>query len=238
MRVKSRLQLSAALLLIAVAVVFLVIVLAMYRVNQAIEASNTAGEIIIGAFERLTLRNDYVQNGNERARVQWAYKHEQLGRYLTTAAEKFHDPTNQKIVAEMIEDQESIGRLFSSIVKNREKRKGTAQADALTMETEERLLTQLNKRIYELVSRARSLRESSGETLFSNLRLAGWRIACVLILVMAAVILNSWTMGRSIAARIQCLRDSAVTIGGGTSITGSTLRARMSLRNCQGPSMP
>ena len=119
------------------------------------------------------------------------------------------------IVAAMIKDQQSIGRIFSAIVKNREKAKDLKRMDALMMETEERLLTQLNMRLYGLVLQVRGLQEASRDVLFSSFRLGGWGIACVLFLVFAAVIVNSWTMGRSITERIRRLRDGAFTIGGG-----------------------
>ena len=76
MQVKQRLQLNAALSVIAAAAVILVLILSMYRVIRAVEASDIAGRIITADFERLTLRNDYVQSGSERARAQWLSKNE------------------------------------------------------------------------------------------------------------------------------------------------------------------
>lgn len=215
MQVKQRLRINVALSVIAAASVLLVIVLATYRVMRAVEVSDIAGEIITDAFERLTLRNDYVQTGNERVKLQWFDKHEEIGRHLASAAEIFRGTADQMILAEMIADQESIGRIFSGIVKNREKAKDAPHADALSMASEERLLTQLNTRINGLVLHAHRLQESSREALFSTLRLAGWGIALVLILVFTLVITNSWKMGRSITERIRRLRDGAATIGTG-----------------------
>ena len=215
MQVRQRLQLNVAFSIAVAAVVILALAFAMYRVSRAVEATDMAGAIIADAFERLTLRNDYVQSGTERAKVQWLSKHERIGRQLAAAAEIFRDPADQQIIGDMMADQESIGRIFSAIVNNRAKANDPARMSRLSQENEERLITQLNTTIYKVVSQARQLHESSREDLLSILRLTGWGIAIALLLVMAAAIVNSWTMGRSITEGIQRLRDGAAMIGGG-----------------------
>ncbi|HTZ39095.1 MAG TPA: ATP-binding protein [Syntrophales bacterium] len=215
MQVKHRLQLNAVLSVLAAAIILVVLVFASYQVNRAIEASDIAAQIVTSAFERVTLRNDYMQTGSERARVQWFAKHEQIGQLLKSAAEKFNDPADAKMIAEMIQDQESIGRIFLAIVESKARAENPVQTSELSSETEARLLTQLNMRIYELVLQARGLQQSGREAFFSSLRLAMWGIIGVLILVFAAVIVNSWTMSQSITARIQRLREGTLTIGGG-----------------------
>ncbi len=215
MQVKKRLQLNVLISVLAAAAILLVLVFAMYRVSKAVEASDIAGKLVTISFERATLRSDYRQNGSERAKGQWFAKHGEIERLLASATEKFRDPADQKTIADLIADQESGGRIFSDIVKNREKAHDPTRLGELSQETEERLITQMNMINYGLVLQARRLLESSRETFFSTLRLAGWGITGVLALVMAAVIANSWIMGRSISGRVQRLRDGAAAIGGG-----------------------
>ncbi|MDA8124625.1 MAG: ATP-binding protein [Deltaproteobacteria bacterium] len=217
MLVKQRLQLNAVFSIIAAAAVLLVLFLAVQRIGKAFEASDIADRIVTSAFERLALRNDYMQNGSERAKGQWFARHQEVGRLLAAAAEKFRGPAEQKAVAQMIADHESAGRIFSELVKNREKARDPAHMhlDGLLLENEERFLTQLNTRVYELVLQARGLQESGRESLFSTLRLSGLAIACVFVLAMAVVIVNSWTMGRLITKKIQRLCDGTAVIGEG-----------------------
>ena len=215
MQVKKRLRLNAAFSVLAAAAVFLVSFLAAYHINRAVETSAIAGRIVTAAFERVTLRNDYVQSGSERAKAQWFSKHEEVGRLIASGAEKFGKSTEKNILSEMMADHASIGRIFSAIGNNRERAKDPARMSGLSLETEERLLTQLNMRIYGVALQAGELEESSRAALFSTLRMAGWGIAGVLLLVMTAVIVNSWTMGRSITERIRRLGDGAFAIGGG-----------------------
>ena len=215
MQVKQRLHLNAALSIIATAVVLGVLLLAMYRVNLAVGAARVADEVIAATFERLVLRNDYIQNGSDRAREQVRLKFRQISDLLKVAKEKFPDPADQRIIADMAVDNEAIGRAFRAIVSNREKVKAGTSTGELSRETEERLLSQLNARIYGVVIQARKLQASSREALFSALRLGGFGTAVVLLLVMAGAVINSWTMGRSITERIRRLRDGASRIGTG-----------------------
>ena len=134
MQVRQRLLLNVAFFVAAALVIILVLAFAMYRVNRAVEATDMAGAIIANALERLTLRNDFVQSGTERAKVQWFLKHELIGRQLAAAAKIFRDPAEQEVIGNMMADQESIGRIFSAIVNNRAKANDPARMSQLLQE--------------------------------------------------------------------------------------------------------
>ena len=70
--------------------------LALYRINKANNIAKIAGDIILNSFERVTLRNDYLQNNNERAKAQWFARHEAIGRILKSASKEFQDAGRQK----------------------------------------------------------------------------------------------------------------------------------------------
>jgi signal transduction histidine kinase/methyl-accepting chemotaxis protein len=195
--------------------ILLVLFLALYRSNKAIEASEIADDIITGALERVALRNDYHQNNSERARVQWVAMHERIGGLLKTASERFREPGDRDTLAALIKAQGSIGKHFAGIVGNREKlRLGTIPAD-LARETESRLISQLNMRVYETLLNGRSLQASAREALFAAVRLAGWGLFCLLAVVIAAAIRNFRTMERAITDRIDRLRAGTAVIGAG-----------------------
>ena len=214
MLVKKRLQINAIGAVTAALVIVIMLFLALSRINDAMEESDIAGEILTSAFERSTLRSDYLRTDSERAKKQWFAKHEQMDRLLKSASEKFRNAEDKKNIQGMIRDQDSTGKMFSDIVGNREKTRSVADS-ALSQETESRLVSQLEMRLYDKVLNARSLHEAADRRLFSALRVAGGAIICVLAIVTAAAIINSWTMGRTIANRIGRLRDGASVIGGG-----------------------
>ncbi len=215
MQVKKRLQINVAFSIITAFVVVLMLFLTLSRVHRAVEQSEIVSEILSSAFERSTFKSDYLQRSNERARVQWFAKSEQIGRLLKSASDKFKDPEDKKNIDEMIEDHESTVKLFSDIVENRERTKSGSASAELSQEIENRLVTQLNMRLYDKVLRTRRLREAAEQHLFAALRMAGWSIFFVIAAVAAAATINSWAVGRTIINRIRLLRDGASIIGQG-----------------------
>ncbi|MBP1731081.1 MAG: sensory transduction histidine kinase [Deltaproteobacteria bacterium] len=215
MQVKQRLQINVTLSVLTACIIIPMLVFAIYRVNKAVEAQKVSSDIIIGAFERVALRNDYVRNNSERARIQWFAKHEQIGRLLKSASQVFGDPEDRVLLSELGKDHGSLFNLFSGIVENREKTSSGAYPPALSQEIENRLISQLNIKVYDTVLLAGRLHEAAGQHLFSALSLAGWSIITAFFIITATVIINSWTMKRMIAERIVRLRDGASIIGQG-----------------------
>ena len=215
MQVKQRLKINLILSTTTVLIVFLILALALYRINKANNIAKIAQDIILNAFERVTLRNDYLQNNNERAKAQWFARHEAIGRVLESESKSFQPAEDKKTIDELFKNHESIEKIFSAIVENREKKKTASDDTDISQEVEDRLLNQLNIKVYEEVLHGRELLASSREARSSATRLAGTWIACVLVILIAAVIINSGFMDRTITDRVRVLRDGALMIGGG-----------------------
>ncbi|MBI5676419.1 MAG: PAS domain S-box protein, partial [Nitrospirae bacterium] len=189
--------------------------LGLCRVTHGLEASDIADELVVGAFERSTFREDYLRTNSERAKLQWFAKYEQIGKLLTAASEKFQDTEDRKIIETLIEEHKSTEKLFTSIVENRNKRGLPADSAALSQELEDRLRTQLIMRVYDKVLNFRKLHESAQRSLFSALMFAGAGIFAAFAIIVATTLINSWTMGRMITGRILRLCDGASVIGKG-----------------------
>jgi len=215
MQVRRRLKINSVISAMTALFILLILSLALYRLNSANESGKIVGEIITGAFERVALKDDYIWNNDERAKEQWFAKHEEVGRLLKSASGKFRKPEDIKTLAGTLKDHELIGKIFSDIVENREKARSRAYGADLSMEIENRLLSQLNMRVYEFVINGRQLLESSREARASAFRLAGAGIVFVFLILGAATLINSRMMSRTITERIQRLRDGALVIGGG-----------------------
>ena len=215
MQIRKRLQINAAASVLMVFVICLVLSLSLHRLNRANDSAKIAGEITASALESVTLRNDYLRNNTERAKEQWFVKQKQISGLLKSASANFPDAEDRKNIAEMMEHQESIGKIFSAIVANREKSGPKTVPAGLAREVEGRLVNQLNMRVYDVTAHSRRLLESSRKTRASATRFVGWGVISVLLTVIAVTIINSWTMGRSIAERIRRLSDGAAIIGGG-----------------------
>ena len=215
MKVKQRLQINVALSALTACIIIPMLILAMYRVNKAVEAQRVASDIISGAFERVALRNDYVRNNNERARIQWFAKHEQISHLLKSAAQVFGGSEDRVLLSELGKKHESLFNLFSGIVENREKTSLGAYSPALSQEIENRFISQLNIKVYDTVLLAGRLHESADSRLVSTIKFYGWWIITLIGILAATTIGNSRSMGRTIADRIERLRNGASFIGEG-----------------------
>ena len=102
MRVKQRLRINAVTSVITAFIIFLVLSVALYRVNRAMQESKIANDIMSTSFERAAIRADYIRTGNERAKEQYIAKHEQIRQLLKDASNRFEDADDIKTIKEMI----------------------------------------------------------------------------------------------------------------------------------------
>jgi PAS domain S-box-containing protein len=215
MLVKTRLKINVAVSVLTAVVIVLVLLQTFARVNGAVQESNIAGAIITCAFERNTLRDDYLRTGSERAKKQWFAKHRQMGGLLKAASEKFRDAEEKKNIEALIKDNISTGRIFTALVENREKARSDPESAALAREAENRLVSQMRMRVYDRTLYAVALADGARERRDCALWLAAWAIACLSLAAAVAAVANSWTLSRAITERIERLRVGASTIGGG-----------------------
>jgi signal transduction histidine kinase/HAMP domain-containing protein len=215
MQVKERLKINAVFSVIGAFIIAIILILTLSGVNRAREERELVGDLLISSFERITFRSDYLRTGNERARLQWFAESEQVSRLLKTAADRFNDPEDKKTVQEMSRDHDAAVTLFSGIVRNREREQSGAVSAKLSHEIENRLVTQLNTRLYDKVLHINRLRQSAGAHLRSSLILAGWSIFFVIAVVTTTAAINSRTISRTIINRVRLLQDGASIIGQG-----------------------
>jgi len=215
MRVKQRLRINAVASVITALIIFLILSAVLLRVNHAMQEARIADDLMSASFERAAIRADYQRTGSERAKEQYIARHEQIGRLLKEALSRFEDGDDKKTIKEMIDNHDSIGRIFAAIVANREGKKSGPSREELSREIENRLLSQLNMRLYKVVLQVRKLQDSSTAALFAALKLGCAGFVSVLVILIAAVMINSWTIGRAITERVSRLREGAAVIGGG-----------------------
>jgi signal transduction histidine kinase len=213
-RVNDRLKINVFVAVITAVVILFLLSLAVYRVGRAIDELQIANQIIAKVLEKIIVRDDYLNNNTERARRQWIIKHEQLGRLLESAKQRLKDAEDKRMIDEMIKAQESIGKLFSAIVENREKTR-LGKETAFSRQLEDRIVTQLNMRVYTTILNGRQLQDSVRESLSLTMRMAGLGIVCMLLIVISAVIFDALIMSRTIVSRIKMLKEGAKIIGDG-----------------------
>jgi C4-dicarboxylate-specific signal transduction histidine kinase len=216
MLVKTRLRINITVSVVSTLAIVAVLLLALDGVRRAVEESSIAAGLITCAFERNTLRNDYLRTESERAKRQWFAKNRQMETLLTSASEKFRDAEDQKIIQELSRDNIKTGQIFAVIVANRTKlRPPGTDAAALSREAENRLVSQMTMRVYDRALYAVALEEGARRRLYSALRQAAGAIACVTLVAAAAATSLSWNLSRTITNRLERLRKGAFLIGDG-----------------------
>ncbi|HEX9023604.1 MAG TPA: histidine kinase dimerization/phosphoacceptor domain -containing protein [Geobacteraceae bacterium] len=208
-------QINVAVSVLTAVVVGLMLSVALYRLNMANDATRCVDEIISGSFERIVFRNDYVYGSTARAKDQWYAWHDKIGGLLRSAPGLFRNERDEKVIKRLNEDHESIGKIFTAIVAVRERTGLNSGSAPLTREVEERLVNQMNMRVYDVVLNSRKLLEASREARDSALRLVGAGVVFALLALIATAMVNSWHFGRAITLRIDRLRDGVAKIGSG-----------------------
>ena len=216
MQVRRRLKINAVILVITAVIVLLILSMALYHLNSANESGKILEEIIAGSLDSVALKDNYLQSNATRAKVQWLAEHEEVGRLLKSASQKFMGAEDNNTLLGMQEDHESTGKIFEAIAENRGKRVSSDHSVARSQEIENRLVSQLDMRVYDFVTNGKRLRESSQKARASALRITGVGIVFVFLILVAVTLINSRMMSRTITDRIQRLRDGALIIGGGT----------------------
>jgi|GEM_PF-6887564 len=233
MHVKQRLSINTTVMIVSVLGLMVVLAATTDRVLKALEQNYIAESLLAAHFERLTLGTDYLRTGSERALEQLHIKNRQIDGLLSSAAAKFRDPAEGKVVATLRANQGSVEKIFGTILATR--RNGTTKGGdaAHAGDIEDRLLTQLNMRGYEAVQLNGELQEASNATLVVTLRTAVGLSVAILLLVSTVTLVNSATMQRTIAGRIGTLCAGAAAIGKGdldhrTAIAGDDEFAELS----------
>ena len=91
MQVKTKLQINIVVSVLAMIVIIAILVTSFYRIKRAVTISDIADAIVNSVYLRSELRSDYIRNSNERAKTQWFAEHEQVGKLLKSASERFTD---------------------------------------------------------------------------------------------------------------------------------------------------
>jgi len=164
MQIKRKLYINVLFLALSMLIVALLVILMLDRVNRAREEAKIAGEIAISAFERNAFRSQYLRTNNERAKVQWIAKHEQINKLLKSALEIFKDSQDEETIHRLIENQEITWKLFSDIVNNRETQRFFADNSGVSDEIESRLIIQLEMRLTDKLLHTRELSDCCRQT--------------------------------------------------------------------------
>lgn len=215
MQIRKKLQINALVSLLSVAIIAVILFLGAYRMNTAFHDLVLADGIMTSLYQQNSLLGDYLRSDSDQTRAQLSAEHQKTTDLIDSAARTLAEENEQKIAARMGTDNQSIHKLFSDIVGNRERSVSNETSRKRFKATENRLLTQLNIRAYNLVLNIQALRNSAEKRFVGELRRTWVSLAIVIMIVVAMIVINSLTISKFIINRINRLRQGSMIVGEG-----------------------
>src|SRR4030042_511029 len=123
MKIKTRLRLNTWISLVVVMLMMLSLAWSFWEMDKAARNENLIHELEKTAFDRISLRDDYLLYREERASVQWVAKSETLRGLMETATERFTSEVDKALLQEARKDFDATFTGFSMIME-KHKREG------------------------------------------------------------------------------------------------------------------
>ncbi len=215
MQIRKKLHINAFVSLMSVVIIALILFVGAFRMNTAFHDLVLADRIMTSLFQQNTLLGDYLRSDSDQARIQLIAEHKKTSDLIRIAARTFTDSNEQKITEKMVEDNQSTNKIFFDIVGNRERSVSGEMPKKLFSAAENKLLTQLNIRSYNMVLNIQALRNSAEQRFVGELRRTWVSLGIVIMIVVAMIVINSLTIGRFIINRINRLRQGSLIVGEG-----------------------
>jgi PAS domain S-box-containing protein len=215
MKIKTRLRLNTCVSLGAILLMALSLVWLLRETDRTDLNVRLVEQMRKVAFERTSLRDEYLLYREERAAEQWYTKSKSLGELLKSASERFTSREDEALVRAVQKDFDATFATFSGILENHSQRRLAGKRTDVYSEGELRLISQVLLRAYALTDNIGRLHESAqGAAITARNR----AVYVVILLVVASVIMmafNSVVLNRVVTKRLQVLNKGVGIMGAG-----------------------
>lgn len=215
MKIRTRLHIVTAASAAMVIIMALLVYWSQHRLATANKAKNLADEIVSSVFERNTLRNDYLNHDDQRAKDQWFLKQNQLSDLLKSAPANLVSISDREIFTDIQKKIEGSSAIFQQILTNRESTGVRVPRTSRVIEIENRLVAQLLLKFLDTIADARKLQVAGNELIVSTQRTAAWVSLSIIVLVALFMVVVAWSISRIISKGIASLQQGAAAIGTG-----------------------
>lgn len=215
MKIRTRLRLNSAISIGAIILMTLSLTWSYWEVAGADQTTDLVSEIRKTAYERTALRQEYVLNNEDRAKVQWLAKTEDLSKLIETARGRFTNKSDQQLIADIQKNFNETISIFSQIAENRDRKADRAKQNPFIAEHEKRLMSQLLLKAYALDDNINRLRDSANRASAEARNRALLLVVIFIIIVVSTTVSNSVLLNRIMTTRIAELRAGADIIGSG-----------------------
>ena len=215
MKIKTKLYISLYLSVCTMLVVMMALYWSYHEHNKANENERLMVEIQKAIFERTSLRDEYLQYREERAKIEWQKKTEYTEKVMGLVSERFKDDKSKAILNEMRRNYESTVAIFSKIVRNRERKDLNEKEKALSREYENRLYSQILLKSYALSDAAQRLIESNRRKSEKWLKTSNLLTFILVVALMITTLTNSVLLSRLLRKRLGTIQKGTKIIGDG-----------------------
>ncbi len=215
MKIKTRLRLNTWISLFFAMLMVLSLAWSFWEFERTDRNEKLVLEMRNTAFERISLRDDYLLYREKRASIQWQAKSETLRGLLETAADRFTTAEDKTLLQEARKDFDMTFSAFSAVLEKNKREERRANRKLAFDEAESRLIGQVFLKAYALMD--------SIERLYESTERAGTRarnISVFLIIFFfagggVAIVVNSILLNRTLAKRVIMLANGIKVIGDG-----------------------
>jgi signal transduction histidine kinase/PAS domain-containing protein len=215
MKIKGRLNLNAFISLGAVLFIILSLGYAYREESIATRNMGLVEELRIVAFERILLRDDYLQYSENRAKIQWLAKNDTMRALLDEAGRRFADSDDRDLLREARKDFDATVDSFAGYMEHQKGKKGGWANDGHITKAEAMLVSQTFLKAYSLTDSIIKLNNSIRQKAAGVRKRSILTVVFFLIAGITAIIANSAALNRLLNRRIAALAKGVEVIGGG-----------------------
>ena len=215
MQIKARLRLNAWISLSVIVFIALSIAWSVAIFNKVDRDKALVIEMRKAAAERILLRDDYLLYREDRIKLQWLAKSEDLRRLLESAADRFTDARDRAILREAKMNFDLTYTIFLRVMAGDSQKKSTGARSLAYDEAEMRLISQVFQKAHALQESIDSLYVSTERADDEARNKAIFLIVLFILTGVITVVANSFQLVRIVAKRVAALKDGIGIIGSG-----------------------
>jgi signal transduction histidine kinase/HAMP domain-containing protein len=215
MRIKTRLRLNTYISLGAVMLILLSLLWSLHGIVIVDRNMDFVDETRKVNFERILIRDEYLLYQEERAKTQWLAKTEQLRDLLAAADKRFNQERDKEFLLAAHSDFDATVSGMSRVMEGHARQSLGVNKSFGFSDAEMRLISQVYLHAYSLRDNIGRLHESVQRAEVRARNRGAFILVISMLVAITAIIINSTTISRTLAMRVEALNKGVERIGSG-----------------------
>ncbi|MEI6608945.1 MAG: GAF domain-containing protein [Deltaproteobacteria bacterium] len=215
MKIKTRLRLNTWIYIIVILLIAISLTWSFWDLGRVTRNEKLVLAILETAFERISLRDDYLLYQEERTSIQWQAKSETLRRLLETAHNRFTTAEDKALLKEVQQRFDMTFSAFLTIIEKKRQGKRSTDKTFAFDEAKTRLISQVFLNSYALIDNIERLYESTERKAKISRNRAAFMIIFFFVGGGMVIVINSTLLNRTLTNRMTLLACGIKIIGDG-----------------------